>query len=116
MTKLGKLLAKERERKGWTLREAEAETGIHNAHLSQLEKGHIAKPNQPMLWTLADAYGLDYAELLRMAGHTTSASEAQSKRQLAGALLRGLEDLDEDDQVELLAQLEELRRNKRAQE
>ena len=113
MTKLGEILAKARAERGWTLRQAEAETGIHNAHLSQLEKGRIAKPSQPMLWTLSEVYELDYARLLRLAGHTTSSSEAQSKRQLAGALLRGLEDLDEDEQVELLAQLEDLRRRKR---
>lgn len=112
MTTLGQRLRAARIERGWSLRQAEDATGIHNAHLSQIETGTITRPGQPMLWTLAETYGLDYAELLQLAGHTTTDSDAQTKRQLAGALLRGLEDLNEDDQLELLAQLEELRRHR----
>lgn len=113
MTELGDLLRKARAGRGWTLRQAEEVTGIHNAHLSQIETGSISRPGQPMLWSLAEAYGLEYEELLELAGHTTTQPESQSRRQLAGALLRGLEDLDEDDQRELLAQLDQLRRQRR---
>jgi HTH-type transcriptional regulator, competence development regulator len=113
MTELGDLLRRARTQRGWTLRDAEAHTGIHNAHLSQIENGTIARPKQPMLWTLSEHYHLDYAELLRLTGHATTDTEAQSKRQLAGALLRGLEDLDEDDQQQLLAELADLRRRRK---
>ena len=113
MTELGDLLQQARSARGWTLRQAEEITGIHNAHLSQIENGKIARPNQPMLWTLAEHYDLDYAELLAVAGHTTTDTEAQGKRQLAGTLLRGLEDLEEQDQQALLTELEALRRRRR---
>ena len=110
---LGSTVKKAREKKGWTLRETERATGIHNAHLSQIETGTIAKPNQPMLWTLAKALDLDYESLLDLAGHTTGRTDAKGQRQLAGALLRGLEDLSDEEQRELLLLMEELRRKKR---
>lgn len=109
---LATVIKKARTEKGWTLRETEAATGIHNAHLSQIETGTITKPNQPMLWTLANVFELDYERLLHLAGHITSDAGAMGQRQLAGALLRGLEDLDETEQRELLKQLDELRRRK----
>ena len=48
------------EKMKWGLREAARRTGIHNAHLSQIESGVIARPDPNILFTLATAYGLDY--------------------------------------------------------
>jgi len=113
MTKLGELLAAARNARGWTLREAEAVTGIHNAHISQIENAKIAKPNQAMLWTLSQAYELDYVDLLDLAGHTTSDPDKKSQRQLNGALLHAMGDLNEEEQAELLAVLGDLRKKRK---
>jgi transcriptional regulator with XRE-family HTH domain len=110
---LGQVLRQARKRNHWTLREAEAATGIHNAHLSQIETSTITQPGQAVLWSLAEAYGLEFKRLLKLAGHTTANRRLAGRQSLAGAVLRGLQDLDDEEQEQLLAQLEELRRNKR---
>ena len=61
---LGDILKKKRIDLGLSLRDVERETGIRNAHLSQIENHTISSPEMAMLWELAALYGLDYAELL----------------------------------------------------
>lgn len=43
--KLHELLTVARQVKGITLRKLEAETGINNSLLSQMESGHVTKPS-----------------------------------------------------------------------
>ena len=43
---LGKKLAAARAARNWSLREVERRTGIHNAHLSQIETGAIEHYNR----------------------------------------------------------------------
>lgn len=52
-----------------TLKEIEAETGIGNAYLSQLENGKIQQPGRDKLPLLAQAYGIPYNLLMILAGH-----------------------------------------------
>lgn len=107
MSELGDLLARERNNRGWSLREAERKTGIHNAHLSQLEKGVITKPAPAMLHTLAETYGVDFKRLMRLAGHT----EGSSSRSAAAAIaFRTVQELPAKEQREALAYLSKLRR------
>lgn len=106
---LGEVVREARQEKGWTLREAADATGIHNAHLSQIESGKILQPGQAILWTLAETYDLDFTKLLRLAGHTTK-SAAAGRRSLAGAVLRSLDDLTDDEQRALLAYMEQMKR------
>lgn len=113
MTALGEKLADARKRRGWKLREVERRTGIHNAHLSQIENGGIARPNPNVLWTLAELYQIDYQELLRLAGHVEAgAADAASKRSPVGAALRAMGDLTPDEQREVLEHIEQLRRER----
>lgn len=107
-TKLGRELAKARDKKGWSLRDVERQTGIHNAHLSQIEKGHIERPSMAILWRLARLYGLDYQHLMRLAGHATDKPSADTRR-MQGAALHAIEDLDASELREALEFLEELR-------
>ena len=72
---LGKKLAAARAARNWSLREVERRTGIHNAHLSQIETGAIERPAPNMLWALAEVYELDLAELMRMSGHVEAAAK-----------------------------------------
>lgn len=114
-TDLGSVIAAARNEKGWSLRRTGDETGIHNAHLSQIETGTIKQPSQPMLYAISQALDLDFDLLLDLAGHTTSGQTPTGRRSLAGAMLRTIEDidLDEDGQRELLELLEKHRRKKK---
>lgn len=112
MDALARRVREGRLRKGWSLREAEAQTGIHNAHLSQIEKGHIEKPGMSLLWRLSEAYGLDYAHLLELAGHT-SAHPRTDARSLQGALLHASENLSNGELHEVLKFLDEVRQRRK---
>lgn len=59
MTDLGTRLAGARKRLGWSLRAAERASGVHNAHISQIETGAIAQPGFAVVARLAKAYGLE---------------------------------------------------------
>lgn len=66
---LGSLLADARRRLGLTLRELEAQVGVSNAYLSQLESGKVREPSPVMLHKLAEVLGLAYADLMEAAGY-----------------------------------------------
>jgi transcriptional regulator with XRE-family HTH domain len=66
---LGPVLREARERRGLSLRDVERASGIANGHLSQLETGKIIRPDAALLWELASLYGLEFEELMRLAGH-----------------------------------------------
>ena len=55
--------------KGVSLREVERETGVSNAYLSQLETGKTEKPSPHILHKLAEYYGTEYNNLLKIAGY-----------------------------------------------
>jgi len=107
---LGELLAAARRKRRWTLREVERRTGIHNAHLSQIEKGGIERPAPNLLWTLSALYELDYAKLLSLAGHAQAGSSPRdASRSPAGAALRAMGDLAPEEQRAVLAFIDELK-------
>jgi transcriptional regulator with XRE-family HTH domain len=85
-TQLGDYLRATREALGLSLREVERRTEIHNAHLSQIESGVIERPAPHILWTLATTYGIDYDELMRMAGHVGTGAPSASRPAAAAAL------------------------------
>lgn len=109
---LGEVLKEARAKRGWTLRQAEAHTGIHNAHISQIETGTITSPSAALLWSFADAYDVDYKRLLRLAGHTTKDRTLGARRSLAGAALQALDDLTPDEQREALEYMAKLKRHR----
>jgi HTH-type transcriptional regulator, competence development regulator len=74
---LGTYLAAARNRKGLSLRAVEAETGISNAYLSQLETGKIREPSPSNLHKLGELYGVSYATLLKLAGHPVPGGDAR---------------------------------------
>jgi HTH-type transcriptional regulator, competence development regulator len=106
---LGQKLAKARADKGWSLREVERRTGINNAHLSQIETGVIERPAPNMLWALAEVYGLDLRELMRMSGHV-EAAPAASAGSVVGMALRGLGELSPDQQEQVLEFIKDLQK------
>jgi HTH-type transcriptional regulator, competence development regulator len=113
---LGELLRETRAKKGWSLREVEEKTGIHNAHLSQIESGAIGRPAPNLLFTLAAVYDLRYDELMRLAGHLMTDNGKQSRRSLQGAALHALEELTPKEQRRVLEYMKSLRADRTASE
>jgi len=110
-TALGDKLAEARAKKGWSLREVERRTGIHNAHLSQIETGSIERPAPNVLWALAEIYGLDLQELLRLAGHVEAAPRA-TPGSVVGAALRTMGDLTPAEQRQVLDYIQKIKRGR----
>ncbi len=69
MTPLGEALRFARKSSKKALLQIEAESGISNAYLSQLETGKFKRPNAKKLEALASAYGLRYELLLILGGY-----------------------------------------------
>jgi len=110
-TPLGDLLREERHKRDLTLRRVEEKTGIHNAHLSQIEKGIITRPAPNILFTLASLYDLYYEELLRLADHLEP-DDGKAQRSVQGAALYALEELTREEQSRVLEYMRKLRRNR----
>jgi transcriptional regulator with XRE-family HTH domain len=108
---LGEELRAARTAAGLSLREVERRSGIHNAHLSQIENGRILKPEMALLWELAGLYGIDYPELLRLAGHARGGAatpgEARERMTVALRALDELSPTEREDAMRYLRALEE---------
>lgn len=104
---LSRLLAQRRRDRGLSLRDVEEETGIKNAHLSQIETGAIDRPAPNLLYELSVAYDLDFKKLLRLAGHTPGTSTKRGV--MLNAAFRALDELTPSQQAEAVAYLEGLR-------
>lgn len=109
MATLAQVLAKKRKEYEWSFRDAEKATGINNAHLVQIENGTIARPSPTVLYALAEGYGLEYEELMRLAGHLEPARDAR-----VGVALRALHGLSPEKQDEAVKYLLRMQRNDRA--
>jgi transcriptional regulator with XRE-family HTH domain len=106
---LGAALRAARAASGLSLRDVERRTGIRNAHLSQIETDTIAKPEMAILWDLASLYGVDFARLLALAGHTGGGETSGSQRRRTTVALRALSQLSPGDQAEALRFMAELK-------
>lgn len=116
MSKLGKLLTQSREEANLSLREVQRRTGVHNAHLSQIEKGHIERPEVGLLYQLAELYGLDLGELLKISGHLGSRDAGVAERAVASAALRAVGQVAPARRAEALSYLHRLARAPRRSE
>jgi HTH-type transcriptional regulator, competence development regulator len=110
-TELGEMLGKARRKKGWSLRDVERETGIRNAHLSQIEQGTIERPDPNILWSLSVLYELDFRRLLRLAGHVEK-DFGGHRKSLVGTALHALGDLTPTEQQEVLNYMSQLKRKR----
>jgi HTH-type transcriptional regulator, competence development regulator len=107
---LGDILKAKRLELGLSLRDVERETGIRNAHLSQIENHTISKPEMAMLWELAALYRLDYAQLLAAAGLPGGADETSGRqRRRMSVAMRAMGELTPAQQDQALAYMAELR-------
>jgi transcriptional regulator with XRE-family HTH domain len=109
---LGDVLRLARKRRKLTLRDVEERTGIPNAHLSQIERGQIQRPDQQLVWRLSQLYELDFGLLLDWTGSKNKTSE-QGSAYFATAI-RLLSNLGEKDLEEAAQYLEALNRRQRS--
>ena len=70
---------------------------VHEA----IENGHTKRPTPNVLYHLANLYGIDYADLLRRAGHHTPGEPAPGS-DVMNVPLRAIEGLDDDERQELM--------------
>ena len=68
---LSRRLKQARIKKGMSLRDLEAVNSISNPYLSQVEQGKAGDVNPKKLKSIALALGLDYIELMVLAGYLT---------------------------------------------
>jgi transcriptional regulator with XRE-family HTH domain len=108
VTQLGQALLEGRSATGLSLREVQRRTGIHNAHVSQIEKGHIERPEVGLLFQLAELYDLDFGELIELSGHLADENRAGAQRAVTAAALRAVGGLAPGRQAEALSYLQRL--------
>lgn len=112
---LGTILRRARQRRDYTLRDVEKRIGIPNAHLSQIERGQIKRPDQRIVWKLAQLYDLNFGLLATWAGP----DEEQGLDERAAyldAVVRFLHDLDEQDLKRVMLYVEGLNQAKRSEQ
>jgi len=105
---LGDILKHARQHQGLSLRQVEQRTGVSNAHLSQIERGAIRRPDPAILMKLAELYGLNYELVAEWSGYLDTEG-SQSSRGLAGMALRLFVELDPVAQSQALEYMEKLR-------
>jgi transcriptional regulator with XRE-family HTH domain len=104
---LGEILRRARAHRGLSLRDVERRTSIPNAHLSQIERGVIRRPDPAIVFELASTYHLDFALLAAWAGYLGERREAAAG--LLEALVRAFAELDSAGQAEAVEFVERLR-------
>lgn len=112
---VGEYLKLARNAANLTLREVEIKTNkaVTNGSLSQIENGHTKRPTPNVLYHLSNLYGLDYADLLRRAGHHTP-TEKTSGSVAMNVPLRAIEELDDDERQELMEYIAFLHQRRKA--
>jgi transcriptional regulator with XRE-family HTH domain len=112
---LGQYLASIRTDRRMTLRQVEEATGqeVSNAYLSQIENHKIQQPSPNVLHALSEVYGIDYGQLMEMAGHITP-SKNRSQNQRHGRVATFADhNLTAAEEVELIDYLKHIRTRKR---
>jgi transcriptional regulator with XRE-family HTH domain len=105
---LGDILRQARRHRQLTLRQVEQRISLPNAHLSQIERGSIRRPDPAILMDLAELYGLNYRLIAEWAGYLDPGT-ARTSGHLAGLALRMFVELDPAAQRDALEYIERLR-------
>lgn len=112
-TELGIYLARARKNSGLSLRAVEAETGVSNAYLSQLETGKIKTPSPTVLHSLALRYDVTYEHLMGLAGYPVPGQEVAAMKNRPTTLAARLGSLSEDEEEALVEFLSLIRKRER---
>ena len=104
-TELGRRLR--RARKDIPLSSVAASADISTAYLQKLESGGVKQPSPNILFQLAEALELDYAELMRLAGYVVpNRTEDAERRRNELTYALSSEELTDDEAEELSKYLE----------
>ncbi len=112
---LGQYLQSIREDRHMTLRQVESATGreISNAYLSQIEQDKIKKPSPNILYALSEIYGIEYENLMEMAGYITAAGKRSAKTRHGRVATFAEHNLTSEEETELLDYLKYIRMRRR---
>ena len=107
-TDLGPHLRQKRELRGKSLNAIASAAGISVAYLQKLEAGGVKQPSPNILYQLAQALELDYAELMRLAGYIVPGDTRGTRRRRRNELTYALssEELTDEEAKELARYLE----------
>src|SRR5258707_11110485 len=116
MLTLGQYLASIRADRKMTLREVEEATNkvVSNAYLSQIENDKIQQPSPNVLHALSEIYGVDYGQLMEMAGHITPSKPRGSSQRHGRVPTFANHNLTPDEEAALIDYLKFLRTTKRS--
>jgi transcriptional regulator with XRE-family HTH domain len=109
---LGQELRGAREARGLSLRAVERATGVHNAHLSQIETDSILQPDLAILWTLSAFYEIDYAKLMRLAKYATDRAANEYEKEQLSVAFRTMGELTPQERKKTLAFMSDLKRSR----
>lgn len=107
---LGTTLKSVRDMLGKSLKAVADPAGISPAYLVKLEKGEVVAPSPHVLHRLAGVLGVEYLELMRLAGYVVPERTGPRMNALSQALSSN--DLTEDEAKAITAFLEMYRRGK----
>jgi transcriptional regulator with XRE-family HTH domain len=99
---LGKRLRRARQRRSLT--EVAAAAKISTAYLQKLEAGAVRQPSPNVLHQLADALGVSYTDLMRLAGYVVPGEQPPARNELRYAL--SSEELTDEEARELAEYLD----------
>jgi transcriptional regulator with XRE-family HTH domain len=112
---LGQFLASIRTDRRMTLRQVEEATDkeVSNAYLSQIENHKIQQPSPNVLHALSEVYGIDYANLMEMAGHITPSKNRTGSERHGKVATFADHHLTSEEEAELMDYLKHIRTRKR---
>lgn len=111
---LGNYLSSIRADRKMTLRDVEEATGkeVSNAYLSQIENGKIKKPSPNILHSLSEIYGIEFDNLMRMAGFVTSSNNRNNDERHGKLATFSEQNLTIEEEAALVEYLQFLRTRK----
>jgi transcriptional regulator with XRE-family HTH domain len=104
-------LRRARMHQGLSLRDVERRTEIPNAHLSQIERGRIRRPDPAIVFELAQLYRLNYALVAEWAGYVDARLPIDAE--LLDFVVRTFVGLDAAAQEDALLYLKRLRNERK---
>lgn len=98
-----------------SLRQVEeaSEKQVSNAYLSQLENGKIQQPSPIVLNQLAEIYGIDYLQLMELAGYMPVRKAHDDSQRHGRAATFAEHNLSAEEEAEMLEFLKYLRTRKK---
>lgn len=93
---VGEQLEQTRRGLGWSLRQAEKESGVSNGYISQIERGEVeASPD--VLQKLGRAYGVPFEVLMEAAGYLVKRTQPKEEQGVPAFVFSAASQMDERD-------------------